>query len=172
MRFVDLAATSAAVAATSARRAKIELLAAALCQLAPDEIEAGSAYLAGELRQRQIGVGWAGLRELPPAADEPSLTVGQVDAALAEIGSQSGPGSQGRRKALVGALFAAATADEQRLLGGLISGELRQGAQAGVLADAIAVAAGVPVSGVRRALLLAGDLKTVARVALTEGAPG
>ncbi len=172
MRFVDLAATSAAVAAISARRAKIELLAAALRQLEPDEIEAGSAYLAGELRQRQIGVGWAGLRELPPPADEPRLTVGQVDAALAEIGSQSGPGSQGWRKALVAALFAAATADEQRLLGGLISGELRQGAQAGVLADAIAVAAGVPLSGVRRALLLAGDLKTVARVALTEGAPG
>ena len=41
MRFSDLAATSAAVAATSKRLAKIDLLAAALRGLAPDEVEAG-----------------------------------------------------------------------------------------------------------------------------------
>ena len=57
MRFADLAATSAAVAATSARRGKVNLLAGALRALAPDELEAGAAYLSGELRQRQIGVG-------------------------------------------------------------------------------------------------------------------
>src|SRR5262245_14170491 len=159
MRFAELASTSRAVAATSGRRAKIELLAAALGDLAPDEIEAGSAYLAGELRQRQIGVGWASLRELPPPAVEPALEVRDVDAALAEIGVQSGAGSQGRRRELIGALFAMATSAEQWLLGGLISGELRQGAQAGLLVDAIARAAGVDVVAVRRALLLAGDLK-------------
>ena len=59
MLFADLAATSAAVAATSARRTKIALLAGSLTALAADgdprEIEAGAAYLAGEMRQRQIG---------------------------------------------------------------------------------------------------------------------
>jgi DNA ligase-1 len=172
MRFVDLAAASAAVAAISARRAKIELLAGALRQLAPDEIEAGAAYLSGELRQRQVGVGWASLRTTPPPAEVPTLTVSAVDAALAEIGVQAGPGSQARRRELVAALFATATADEQRMLVSLLSGELRQGAQAGVLADAIAKAAQVALADVRRALLLCGDLKAVARVALTEGAPG
>ena len=172
MRFVDLAATSAAVAATPARLAKIELLVAALRRLAADEVEAGAAYLSGELRQRQIGVGWASLRDTPPAAAEPSLTVSGVDAALAQIGAQSGAGSQGRRRQLVGALFAAATAEEQRFLVGLLSGEVRQGAQAGILTDAIGKAAGVPLADVRRALLLCGDLKAVARVALTEGAEG
>ncbi|GAA5182839.1 hypothetical protein GCM10023322_20650 [Rugosimonospora acidiphila] len=170
MQFVDLAATSAAVTAISARRGKIDLLAAALRGLAPDEIEAGAAYLAGELRQRQIGVGWAALRDAPPPAERPTLTVARVDAALAEIGEQSGPGSQARRRSLLGALFAAATADEQRLLIGLLSGEVRQGAQAGLLVDAVARAAGVEVAEVRRALLLCGDLKTVARAALTGGA--
>lgn len=57
MRFAELAATSVAVGATPGRRAKVELLATALRGLAPEEIEAGAAYLAGELRQRQIGVG-------------------------------------------------------------------------------------------------------------------
>src|SRR5881275_748052 len=122
MRFLDLAATSAAVAAVSARRSKIDLLVAALRGLAPDEIEAGAAYLSGELRQRQIGVGWASLRDTPPPAAEATLTVAGVDAALARIGAQSGPGSQGRRRELVGALFAAATAEEQRMLVGLLSG--------------------------------------------------
>jgi DNA ligase-1 len=169
--FLDLAATSAAVSATSGRNAKVELLADALRRLEPAELAAGSAYLAGELRQRQTGVGYASLRDRPPPAEEATLTVAAVDAAIAEIAVVAGAGSQGRRRELVGALFAAATADEQRLLVGLFSGELRQGAQAGLLADAIARAAEVPLTAVRRALLLSGDLKQVAVAALTGGAP-
>ncbi|MFD1321861.1 ATP-dependent DNA ligase [Micromonospora sonneratiae] len=170
MRFLDLAATSAAVAATPGRRAKVDLLAVALRGLDPDEIPAGSGYLAGELRQRQTGVGYASLRDLPPPAEQPTLTVGGVDAAIAGIAAVHGAGSQARRRELLGALFAAATVDEQRMLVGLFSGELRQGAQAGLLADAVARAADVPAEAVRRALLLAGDLKVVAVAALTGGA--
>jgi DNA ligase 1 len=169
VRFTDIAATSAAVAATGGRKAKIELLAGALRQLQPDEIAAGSAFLAGELRQRQTGVGYAGLLNRPAPAAEPSLTVAGVDAAIAEIATVAGTGSQARRRELLGALFGAATADEQRLLVGLFGGELRQGAQAGLLAEAIAVAAQVPVTAVRRALLLSGDLKQVAVAALAGG---
>jgi DNA ligase 1 len=170
VKFVDLAATSAAVSAVSGRKAKIELLADALRRLDPAELAAGSAYLAGELRQRQTGVGYASLRDHPPPAAEATLTVGAVDAAIAEISVLAGAGSQARRRERVAALFGAATADEQRLLIGLFSGELRQGAQAGLLADAIARAAEVPVAAVRRALLLSGDLKQVAVAALTGGA--
>jgi DNA ligase-1 len=170
VRFLDLAATSAAVTATPGRKAKIDLLADALRRLDPAELAAGSAYLAGELRQRQTGVGYAGLRDRPPPAAEPTLTVAQVDAAIGAIAVVAGAGSQARRRELLGALFGAATADEQRLLIGLFGGELRQGAQAGLLADAIARAAEVPAAAVRRALLLSGDLKQVAVAALTGGA--
>jgi len=170
VRFLDLAATSSAVAATSGRRAKVELLAGALRALDPAEVSAGAGWLAGELRQRQTGVGYASLRDLPPPAAEPTLTVAAVDAAIDEIAAVRGAGSQARRRALLGALYAAATAEEQRLLTGLFSGELRQGAQAGLLADAIARAAEVPVTAVRRALLLAGDLRAVAAAALSGGA--
>ncbi|MEV4278074.1 ATP-dependent DNA ligase [Actinoplanes xinjiangensis] len=170
VRFLDIAATSAAVAATSGRKAKIELLAAALRRLGPGEIVAGAAYLAGELRQRQTGVGYASLRDRPEPAAEATLTVAAVDAAIAEISAVSGTGSQARRKQLLGALFGAATATEQLLLIGLFGGELRQGAQAGLLAEAIAAAAEVPATAVRRALLLSGDLKLVAEAALTGGA--
>ena len=106
------------------------------------------AYLAGELRQRQTGVGWASLRELPPPAAEPTLTV----AARRRGDRRDRRRAPGRVRRPGGgscsrALFGAATADEQRLLVGLFSGELRQGAQAGLLADAIAAAAEVPVDG-------------------------
>nr|WP_205809326.1 ATP-dependent DNA ligase [Micromonospora sp. HNM0581] len=167
---MDLAATSAAVGATSGRRAKVELLADALRRLDAPEVAAGSGWLAGELRQRQTGVGGASLRDLPPPAAEPTLSVSAVDAAIDEITAVHGAGSQARRRALVHALYAAATADEQRLLTGLFLGELRHGAQAGLLADAIARAAGVSVAVVRRALLLAGDLRVVAVAALGGGA--
>src|SRR5262245_51942471 len=137
VHFADLAATSAAVTATSARGAKVGLLARALNALAatgdPREIEAGAAYLAGELRQRQIGVGWASLRDLPPPAEAATLTVREVDTRLAEMGALAGAGSQARRRAMVRSLYAVATDAEQRLLSGLISGEVRQGAQAGLL---------------------------------------
>jgi DNA ligase 1 len=170
VKFADLAATSAAVAATPARRAKIELLAGALRSLAPDEIEAGAAYLAGELRQRQTGVGWATLRQIPPPAAEPSLGVGEVDRTAADIAAVAGVGSQARRRELVHRLFGAATTDEQVMLRGLFMGELRQGAGAGVLAEAVAVAAQVAPAVVRRALLVSGDLRRVAHAALTGGA--
>ena len=170
MLFADVAATSAAVSAVSGRKAKVELLADALRRLDPGELAAGSAYLAGELRQRQTGVGYASLRDQPPPAETATLTVAAVDAAIADISVVGGAGSQARRKALLHALFGAATADEQRLLVGLFGGELRQGAQAGLLADAIARAGDVPLTAVRRALLLSGDLKQVAVAALTGGA--
>ncbi|WFE61937.1 ATP-dependent DNA ligase [Micromonospora sp. WMMD714] len=170
MRFLDLAATSAAVSATTGRRAKVELLAGALRALDPSEVAVGSGYLAGELRQRQTGVGWASLRDLPPPAAEPTLTVTAVDAAVDGIAAVHGPGSQARRRQLLTALLGAATADEQRFLVDLFRGELRQGAQAGLLADAIARAAEVPVAAVRRALLLVGDLRAVAVAARTGGA--
>ena len=114
VHFLDLAATSAAVTATSGRKAKIDLLADALRRLGPDELAAGSAYLAGELRQRQTGVGYAGLRDLPAPAAEPSLTVAEVDAQIAAISVVSGAGSQARRRELLSALFGRATVDEQR----------------------------------------------------------
>jgi DNA ligase 1 len=172
--FADLAATSAAVAATSGRLAKIDLLAGCLRRLATDTAEprvlaAGAAYLAGELLQRQTGVGYASLRDLPAAAAEPSLTVADVDRRIAALAVVAGRGSQAQRRRLLEDLLNMATVAEQRHLVGLFSGELRQGAQAGLLADAIAKAAEVPAATVRRALLLSGSLTEVAATALTGG---
>jgi DNA ligase-1 len=169
MRFVELASVSADVARTSGRNAKIDLLAEALRRLEPGELSPGASYLSGELRQRQTGVGYAALRDLPPPAVTPTLSITDVDEAFAAMAQLAGKGSQAARRDLVTTLFGATTEAERHFLIGLLSGELRQGAQAGLLVDAVARASGVPIAKIRRALLLAGDLKLVAVDALTDG---
>ena len=173
MQLIDVATASAEVGASSARLAKTariaELLATATAGGDPRLVAVVVSWLSGELPQRQIGVGWAALRSLPPPASEPTLTVEGVDATFTEIGAVAGPGSQSRRAALVAGLFAAATDTEQTFLRRLLSGELRQGALAGVMADAVAKATRVPAATIRRAAMLGGDLPAVAAAALSGG---
>jgi ATP-dependent DNA ligase I len=166
---VRIAEVSQAVGATSARLAKIDLLATALREAGPLEVPIAVAYLSGELPQRQIGVGWAALRDGFPPAAVPTLGLAEVDAAFSAIGAVAGKGSAAARKALVGELFGRATSAEQRFLVGLLSGELRQGALEGVMTDAVARAASVPVADVRRAMMLRGSLGAVAAAALAGG---
>lgn len=167
MLLADIVRVSEEVAATSGRLAKVRLLAGALRAAGPAEVPIAVAYLSGELPQRQIGVGWATLRAGFPPADAPSLTLSEVDAGFTEIGAVSGSGSVAVRRSLVGALFGRATAAEQQFLFRLLSGELRQGALEGVMTDAVATAASVPVAEVRRAFMLRGSLGPVAAAALS-----
>ena len=172
MLFAHLASVSVAVGETRSRKRKAELLGDALRKLSPDEVEAGVAFLSGELRQRRTGVGWAALRDAPPPAAEPTLTVEEVDGSFERIAALAGPGSQVARREAVAELFGRATPPEQAFLRGLVSGEVRQGALAGVMTDAVAAATGIPRASVARATMLRGDPRIVAEVALREGESG
>jgi DNA ligase-1 len=165
----DVALASEEIAATRSRLAKREVLVAILRRCQPEDVEIVVAYLAGELRQRRTGVGWAGLTTIPTAAAEPSLTVVEVDAAFQRISELSGAGSAQRRTTAVADLFARATAAEQRLLRGLVAGDLRQGALDAAMLDAVSAATGVPLDTVRRAAMLRGATGPVAVAALTGG---
>ncbi|MFC6080001.1 ATP-dependent DNA ligase [Sphaerisporangium aureirubrum] len=169
MLLIDLARTSAAVAADSARLAKIRHLADLLSRVEPHEAEIAVAYLSGELPQRQIGVGYASLRELPDPRQIASATLTEVDDLLSRIKAQAGPGSQAARKELVAQLFRSLTRQEQSFLLRLLGGELRQGALNGVMIEAVAKASGVPAAEVRRALTLRGWLPAVGAAALVGG---
>jgi DNA ligase-1 len=94
------------------------------------------------------------LQSIPPPAEEPSLTVGEVDAAFGYVAGLSGSGSTSARVTAVNALLARATADEQDLLRGLVFGELRQGAMEAAAQEGLAAAFNVPVAAVRRAAML------------------
>ena len=169
MLLAELTEVSRAVAATRARLVKIETLAGALRSAETGEVPIAVAYLSGELPQRQIGIGWAALRDAPPPATEPSLTLTDVDEAFSRIAVLAGKGSTGERRQQIGNLMGAATTDEQHFLVRLLSGELRQGALDGVMTEAVARAADVPVAQVRRAVMLRGSLPAVAGAALSGG---
>jgi DNA ligase-1 len=171
--FGELVATSVDVAATRARSVKIRRLADFLSGLAPDEIEASVSWLAGEPRQGKIGIGWAtvyGL-DVTPAA-EATLSITDLDTAIEAVKGLTGPGSVAARQAVLTGLLVRATAPEADFIRRLLVGELRQGALEGVMTEAVAAAARLPVDAVRRAIMLAGDLPGVATTALVEGVAG
>jgi len=170
-RVVD---TSQRVGATSARLAKVRELAACLRAFAPDEIEIGVLYLSGETRQGRFGIGHASLAAASrgAAATEPALSIADVDRSLAEIAAIRGSGAAARRSNALKELFSRATLAEQEFLMRLLPGELRQGALAGVMVDAIASAAELPAADVRRASMYSKSLGAVARVALLERSKG
>ncbi|HKX42954.1 MAG TPA: ATP-dependent DNA ligase [Burkholderiaceae bacterium] len=164
---------SATAAQTSSRIAKRDAIAGCLRGAAADEVEIAVAYLSGVTRQGRMGLGYATLAALRGQhAEQPALTLREVDTALTRIAATTGKGSASQRSAQLHALFERATSAEQDFLLRLLVGELRQGALEGVMVDAIAAAADLPVADVRRAAMFAGNLGVVARVALTEGGAG
>jgi DNA ligase-1 len=166
----DVVAVSAQVAGTRSRTAKAGAIADLLRRVGPEEVEPVTAWLAGEVRQGRLGVGWRSLSRLAgePAAT-PSLTVADVDLALTGLAATSGTGSAARRESVVGGLLSATTADEQTFLVRLLTGELRQGALEGVVLEGVVAAADVPAASVRRAFMLSGRLPETAALALTGG---
>ena len=173
MRLDDVVAVSRRVGESSARTDKIRHLAECLRRAEPEAVETAVALLSGELRQGRIGLGPAALRAaMPPtAAPAAALTLAEVDAALERIARRRGPGSTADRSRLTRELLAHATADEQDFLLRAVLGALRQGAVEGLMVEAVAAAAQLPIDEIRRALLVSGNLGAVARAVLSEGRP-
>ncbi|PUA80067.1 ATP-dependent DNA ligase [Nocardioides currus] len=169
MLLAEIVTTSATVAATRSRKAKVAALAEALRHTEADELETVVSYLGGALRQRRTGLGWRGLAELPEPADEPSLQVTEVHEAFDALALIGGAGSQAARKAAVAELFARATAPEQAWLRGLVTGEVRQGALDALVQEAVAQVAEVPLASVRRAAMLSGSTLAASLAAFDGG---
>jgi DNA ligase-1 len=167
----EIVRASQRVAATPARLAKVRELAALLKMLHPEEIGIAVPYLSGEIRQGKIGIGYSTLQaaaaERSALAD--SLSIADVDRCLDELAGIHGGGSAARREEVLRETFSGATRPEQEFLLRLLAGELRQGALAGVMLDAIAAAAGLPVVEIRRAAMYSNSLGAVAEAALCEG---
>jgi ATP-dependent DNA ligase I len=172
VRLEDIVSTSSSIGETRSRRAKTELIASCLRRVEPEEVPIAVAYLSGKLPQGTIGVGWASLRDRPEAAGIASLELLEVNATLERLRLAAGKGSQSARRAELSALLASATAPEQEFLSRLLMGDLRQGALEGSVVEGVAAAAGIPSPQVRRALMVEGDLGTVAATAIADGEAG
>jgi len=173
MRLGDLVEVSDQVGATRSRLEKVDRLAALIRRLPQPLVAVGVSYLSGELPAGRLGLGYAALHELrrgdATPAREATLALDEVERVFFEIKAARGPGAVGRRSALLGGLLARATEAEQHFLVRLIIGELRQGAQEGVVVDAVARAFAAPPADVRRATMLAGSLPAVAAALAHEG---
>lgn len=167
-----LVAVSNMVGATSSRKTKTTVLADYLRTLSPESIGPAVAFLSGVIPQGSLGVGWATLSDVPPPAAVSSLGIDDVMTAFDELVTTSGAGSNAARRRLTGDLFGQATEAERQFLFGLIGGEIRQGALEGVMVEAVAAAAEVPVAAVRRALMLNGRIWEVAEIAGDHGEDG
>lgn len=174
MKLSELVATSKSVAGTGGRLEKIALLAALLKRLEPDEVPIAIGFFVGWPRQGRLGIAWAGVSDARPAtaAAISELALSDVDHIFSELQAVRGKSSTAERRRLLSELLSRSTAEEQNFLMALVIGEVRQGALDGVLLEAVARAADLPSDRVRRAVMLAGDLGTVAATVLTEGEAG
>jgi DNA ligase 1 len=169
----DVVAASKDVTDTTSRSRKVAILAELLGRLDPGEVPVAVGFLSGVPRQGRIGVGYSTVYGIErPAALEPSLTVGDLDDGIAEIQGARGSGSAAKRRRILDELLGRATEGEAEFVRRLFTGELRQGALAGLMVDAVAKAAGVSGEIARRALMLSGDLPRTAEIAMTEGESG
>jgi DNA ligase-1 len=151
----------------------VATLAELLRALEAEEVPICVGFLSGVPRQGRVGIGYAAIRGLERTpAEEPSLTVADDDQAISDNEAETGSGSAGRRRELLERLMTRATEPESAFLVGLLTGGLRQGALAGLMADAVAKAAGVRGEIARRALMLSGDLTEMARIAIADGEAG
>jgi DNA ligase 1 len=169
----ELVAASEQVAGTTSRSRKVSILAELLRMLDASEVAISAGFLSGVPRQGRVGIGFSTVygADGGPAHD-PSLTIGDLDTAITELQGVTGSGSAARRKQLLADLLGRATAQEADFIRRLLTGELRQGALAAVMTDAIAKAAGVSAEVARRALMLSGDLPRTAEIAMGEGEDG
>jgi ATP-dependent DNA ligase I len=169
----DVVTASRHVAETSSRSQKVAILADLLGRLEPSEVPPAVGFLAGAPRQGRVGIGYSTIYGIKHTqAEEPSLTIDELDRVIAEVQALTGSGSAAKRKQILGELFGRATEQETDFVKRLFTGELRQGALSGLMVDAIAKAAAVSGEIARRALMLSGDLTRTAEIAITNGEDG
>jgi DNA ligase-1 len=170
MLLENVVETSRRITETSKRLAKIDLVAALLRQLEPEEVEIATAFLSGGARQGRIGIGYSAIRDASAApAGQAVLEILDVDREFSAIAATRG---SGQRIAMLRSLLERSTEAEQRFLSGLLVGELRQGALEGIMLEAVAKAAGIPLERVRHAAMVAGDVAQIAHTLLEKGAAG
>ncbi len=185
--FATFAETAEAVATTTSKLRKRDLLAAYLRDLPPDDVPIAATFFAGRPLPGadRLGLGWVQQSQALSAAtgaDEAILHAAYLrhsdfgDAAAELLGGRGPAGhrltladmnaaframsdadSTSGRVAAMTTLFTRATAEEARFVGRIAARELRIGLREGLLEEAIAAAFDRPIEAVRRALMLVGE---------------
>jgi DNA ligase-1 len=171
-----LVAASNTTAETSARNEKVAALAKFLKTVETSEVASAVGLLSGEPKQGRVGIGWATvgaaietLAPLSSVTNDHPIEISDVDRTIELVAETHGDGSAGTRRDILQQLLERATEDEESFLRAILTGGLRQGAAAGVVASAAAKAYGVKLAEIRRAAMLLGDLGEAAEIAAAGG---
>lgn len=177
--FQGLVEVAEGLRATRSRLEKRRLLVTLLQRLGQVEVAPAVLLLLGkvlpESDAQALNVGWATVSRALQSSRQAtlipeSLTIVQVYSTFQEIAASTGPDSVRKKRRRLQALFAQASEGERELLLRAISGEMRIGANEGVLLEALADATGADPEVVRRANMFLGDVGRTAHLALTGGA--
>lgn len=165
------------VRSTRSRLEKIALLEAALRATEGETLHCAIHYLCGELPCGKIGVGpsmlqWLARQPLDSIMPSRTWTLLEMLDIFQEVAAQSGPGSLGRKQEILWRTYSDCYPEARKFFLQLLGGELRQGALAGVLEQAVVRAAGVDEQVFRRALTLLGSLAEASLVAFRAGDEG
>jgi DNA ligase-1 len=107
-----------------------------------------------------------GTRRLPGGAP---LSLCDVWRAFQDVAAATGEGSRERKDEILRSLLQRASALEAKYVVKVAVGEMRHGVSEGLLLEAVAVAAGIPLESVQHANMVVGDVGTVAETALLHG---
>ncbi len=193
VRFLELCKTFEKVRGTSSKLEKVRLLAKAIRKMDEGEVYGIIRYMLGsdvgvgwstiaavieeatgeevfevavkkgDLGEAAYELLRAGKRILP--LDMHELTIMEVVKALDSMAQMKGSGSQVQKKRALLGLMLNSSPLEAKYIVKLLLGELRIGATAGLLEEAVALACGYPHGRVREAVLMLADLAEVARLA-------
>ena len=179
--FSRLAELCKALEATTKRTEKTRLISEFLSRRKPEEISPSILLVIGqvfpEFDPRTLEVGWSTMKRVLERGKQTTLlrdqlSINRVYSILSEIAITKGPSSRKLKERLLVGLISDAGREEVEILVRIIFGEMRIGVNEGVMLDALAEASGAPLSLVRRAVMLTGNLGEVALVAITQGEKG
>lgn len=174
VNFNDLVKVAREVENTSSRLEKVKILAAFLKGLDPENARIAVLMLTGRIfpegDERDLGVGFSAVssvvkqlkssRIVPLVQGSPSLI--EVYRTLEKISTTSGEGARNRKLSLLRGLFSQLSNEELEYLLRIIFGEVRIGANIGVILEALARVGGYTSEEVRRAYMLTGDIGELA----------
>jgi DNA ligase-1 len=176
-RFSKLAELCESLTGTRGKLEKVRLLVEFLRELDPQEIEPAVLMLLGKIfpdnDPRTLEISGATVervvQRIPDAESQRTpLEILDVRRLFEQMAGASGSGSRRQKEALLAELLGGASDVERKWLLKMIFGEMQHGVAEGVMLDAVAKASGAPLSTVRRAVMLTGDIGEVAYIALRQ----
>ncbi len=176
-----LTSLCAALESEHGKKRKAEMLASFLRGLSPSEIKPTILILLAQVLPKSergtLDVGYGTVKKAISSGQQTLMateeaTIVQAYDVFQRIAKVEGQGSRKTKENLLAGLLRPLDEQEKEYLLRSLFGEMRIGVNEGVMLEALALASGVSLDGVRNAQMLAGDLPEVAEILLTQGPEG